>query len=221
LLQRIQLNMGGENDTNSTVQVTPSGDPIKINVADPVAVKHTLDEQIARLLTDELGYEEDNSFSNMKLFLGSIAVVLAAAAQFYPIPFPECRTFLVYAVIIYWIIHVVLQVVYSLADGDCIVLTRTPYLMVTTRMGRYDTRYDVTFGRRRKKLGGTLGRLLPDWAAQLCSARMESPPLAAAQLSVTDYFDVTGRFLRDVFYERISGLATQAETVGKSASHRD
>jgi len=212
--------MPNGSDSNS-VQITPAGDPIKINVADPVSVKHTLDEQIARFLTDELGYEEDNSFSNMKLFLGSVAVLLAAAAQFYPIPFPECRTFLVYAVILYWIIHIVLQLVYLLADGDCIVLTQAPYLMVTTHMGRYDTRYDVTVGRRRKKLGGALGRMLPDWAAQLCSARMESPPLASAQLRVTEYFDVTGRFLRDVFYERISGLVTEAEAVSKSASHRD
>jgi len=215
--------MPGESDSNNPmVQATPSGgDPIKINVADPVAVKHTLDEQIARFVTDELGYEEDNSFSNIKLFLGSVAVLLAAAAQFYPIPFPECRTFLVYAVIVYWIIHLVLQLVYLLADGDCIVLTRMPYLMVTTNMGRYDTRYDVTIGRRRKKLGGAIGRLLPEWGAQLFSARMEQPPLAAAHLSVTDYFDVTGRFLRDSFYERLSALMTEAETTGKSASHRD
>jgi len=209
-------------NSNPTVQAAPSGgDPIKINVADPVAVKHTLDEQIARFVTDELGYEEDNSFSNMKLFLGSVAVLLAAAAQFYPIPFPECRTFLIYAVIIYWIIHIILQLVYLLADGDCIVLTRMPYIMVTTRMGRYDTRYDVTIGRRRKKLGGAIGRLLPDWAAQLCSARMEWPPSASAQLSATEYFDVTGRFLRDVFYERLNGLMTEADTAGKSAAHRD
>ena len=101
-----------------------------INLGDPYAVKRHLDDvasevRIAHLLRpmphitsnlniflhlrDHLprqiilqrGYREDVSLSNLKMGVGLLACAVALLAQFYPMPFPDNRNFLIVCIIIY------------------------------------------------------------------------------------------------------------------------
>lgn len=42
----------------------------------------------------EMGYEEDHTINNIKLFIMALACVFALVAQFWPQPFPESRPLL-------------------------------------------------------------------------------------------------------------------------------
>ena len=67
--------------------------PRPINLGDNLTIKRMLDEATA-VVIDDLGYPPDYKLSNIELFWGVNAVLIAPLAHFYPLPFPESRTIL-------------------------------------------------------------------------------------------------------------------------------
>jgi hypothetical protein len=96
---------------------------VRVNVLDQSAVKRVLDECTCHFFT-ELGYEEDATFANIKLVLGGISVLLAFAAQFYPVPYPESAYFLSVVVCVYFVVQIVLNGLPFCLDGKAILLSK-------------------------------------------------------------------------------------------------
>lgn len=63
-------------------------------------------------------YDEPTFWSNVKLTLMSIAAVLCAVAQFYPLPFPENKQLLTVCSLGFFAINGVLYVLSWVVDGD-------------------------------------------------------------------------------------------------------
>ncbi|OVA17659.1 Signal peptidase complex subunit 2 [Macleaya cordata] len=78
------------NDVNSS----PTKNPKKANLMDPHSIKNLLDESVTEIVKGR-GYTEDVRMSNIRLFMGSIIIIVALVAQFYPKKFPENRDFLI------------------------------------------------------------------------------------------------------------------------------
>ncbi len=82
--------------------------PRPINLGDNLTIKRLLDEATA-VVIDELGYPPDYKLSNIELFWGVNAVLIAPLAHFYPLPFPESRTILFICCVCYFICYGILQ----------------------------------------------------------------------------------------------------------------
>ncbi|KAL9260873.1 Signal peptidase complex subunit 2-like protein [Drosera capensis] len=80
--------MGNESKTTTTKN------PRKTNLLDHHSIKTLLDESVSEIVTSR-GYVEDVRLSNIRLFLGTIVIIIALVAQFYPKKFPENRNFLI------------------------------------------------------------------------------------------------------------------------------
>ena len=70
----------------------------KIETGDSVKVKQVLDESVAVAVKEE-EYEINYKMENRKLIIMFAACVVAATAQFYPLPFPQNRPLLAVCVI--------------------------------------------------------------------------------------------------------------------------
>ncbi|GKU91294.1 hypothetical protein SLEP1_g5193 [Rubroshorea leprosula] len=79
---------------------TGSKNPKKANLLDHHSIKHILDESVSEIVTSR-GYVEDVRISNLKLFIGTIIIVIALFAQFYKKKFPENRDFLIACIVLY------------------------------------------------------------------------------------------------------------------------
>ncbi|KAG6760135.1 hypothetical protein NC652_026365 [Populus alba x Populus x berolinensis] len=74
--------------------------PKKANLLDHHSIKHILDESVSEIVTSR-GYEEDVRMSNIRLFFGTIIIVIALFAQFYNKKFPQNRDFLIGCIVLY------------------------------------------------------------------------------------------------------------------------
>ncbi|RVW41322.1 putative signal peptidase complex subunit 2 [Vitis vinifera] len=74
--------------------------PKKANLLDHHSIKHILDEYVSEIVTSR-GYVEDVRMSNVRLLMGSIIIIIALVAQFYPKKFPENRDFLIVCILLY------------------------------------------------------------------------------------------------------------------------
>ena len=165
------------------------------------------------------GYSEDVSFSNVKLALGVVAVAVCAAANLLSGPFPQSLDFIKYCVLVYFAIHVVLQLMHLLLPPNTILVTHTrprlpanshsldpvqqkqllarskhttPPLVLTSSMARYSTKYELALGvRQGRTVGGGL--------------------LVERALPVTDFFDSDGLFLKDKYEARVKGMVDELE----------
>ncbi|KHG13860.1 hypothetical protein F383_00719 [Gossypium arboreum] len=71
----------------------------KANLLDHNSLKHILDESVSEIVTSR-GYAEDVRMSNVRLFIGTIIIVIALFAQFYKKKFPGNRDFLIGCILI-------------------------------------------------------------------------------------------------------------------------
>jgi signal peptidase complex subunit 2 len=81
--------------------------------------------------TEELKYEDDVTVSNIKLIVGVVAVLIALMAQFYSVPFPQSRGFLMGCVVVYWLVNSALQLVHWCVDPDSILITKPKHTAAT------------------------------------------------------------------------------------------
>ncbi|CAB4270897.1 unnamed protein product [Prunus armeniaca] len=97
--------------------------PKKANLLDHHSIKHILDESVTEIVTSR-GYVEDVRMSNIRLFLGTIIIVIALFAQFYKKKFPENRDFLILCI---------LQVCLIFDSGKYIVFNGLLQLIIYTK----------------------------------------------------------------------------------------
>ncbi|KAF7830985.1 putative signal peptidase complex subunit 2 [Senna tora] len=113
--------------------------PKKANLLDHHSIKHILDESISEVVTSR-GYSEDVRLSNVRLFLGTIIIVIALFAQFYKKKFPENRDFLIACILIIFT-----------KEKNAILFTYPPAgsytgtgLIVSSKLPRFSDMYTLT-----------------------------------------------------------------------------
>jgi signal peptidase complex subunit 2 len=95
---------------------------LQVDVGDMIKVKQILDETVAATILEQI--DEDYHFDNFKLLLMAIACAFAMVAQFAPLPFPESRIVIGVCCASYFVLSTVLQLITTIIDQDCILLTR-------------------------------------------------------------------------------------------------
>ncbi|MFQ6649098.1 hypothetical protein Gotur_022488 [Gossypium turneri] len=102
----------------------------KANLLDHNSLKHILDESVSEIVTSR-GYAEDVRMSNVRLFIGTIIIVIALFAQFYKKKFPgnpnECNhVCLILDSGKYIVFNVILQLVSYTKEKNAIMFTYPP-----------------------------------------------------------------------------------------------
>uniref|UniRef100_A0A2K1YWR8 Signal peptidase complex subunit 2 n=1 Tax=Populus trichocarpa TaxID=3694 RepID=A0A2K1YWR8_POPTR len=122
--------------------------PKKANLLDHHSIKHILDESVSEIVTSR-GYEEDVRMSNIRLFFGTIIIVIALFAQFYNKKFPQNREFLIGC--IYIVFNGLLQLIIHLKEKNAILVTYPPKgsftstgLVVSSKLPRFSDEYTLT-----------------------------------------------------------------------------
>jgi len=95
---------------------------LQLDVGDMIKVKQILDETVAATVLEQI--DEDYQFDNFKLVLMTIACIFAMIAQFAPLPFPDSRLIIGFCCASYFALSGVLQLITTLIDQDCILLTK-------------------------------------------------------------------------------------------------
>merc|ERR1711871_1225195 len=169
--------------------------PRPINLGDTLTIKRLLDEATASTM-ENLQYPPDNSLSNVQLFWGVNAVLIAPLAHFYPLPFPASRTILFICCVCYFFCYGILQIITAFIEKDNILFTKaktgsaagSPGLAIKTNLPRFDDNFMLTIEQRCK--GGQ------------CEV-MEK--------SITKWFDASGYFHEDSFTEDVKRLVKDTE----------
>jgi len=165
---------------------------IKVNKFDVSALKQVLDDAVVKYITEERNYEEDHSLSNIKLLLGAFGCVVAVVAHFYPTSFPENRHILLICAIGYFISSGILQYIASYLQQDVILFAKPVSvgkpLEISSHMHKYDPSYTLTMKYK------------------------EGKPCVSFTKKVTDWFNVDGVLVSDVFTRQV------AQTLGQLAS---
>ncbi|XP_074276625.1 signal peptidase complex subunit 2-like [Silene latifolia] len=136
------------NDSSSESQKKPN--PKKCNLLDHHSIKHLLDETSTEVVKKH-GYVEDVRLSNVRLLMGSLIIIIALVAQFYPKKFPENRDFLIGCIILYVVFNVVLQLIIYKKEKNAIMFTYPPPgsfnttgLVVSSKFPRFSDLYTLT-----------------------------------------------------------------------------
>lgn len=124
--------------------------PKKANLLDHHSIKHILDESVSEIVASK-GYGEDVRMSNIRLFMGTIIIIIALVAQFYPKKFPENRTFLIGCIILYIVFNGLLQLIIYTKEKNAILFTYPPAgsfnstgLVVSSKFPRFSDLYTLT-----------------------------------------------------------------------------
>ncbi|KAJ4720006.1 Signal peptidase complex subunit [Melia azedarach] len=124
--------------------------PKKANLLDHHSIKHILDESVSEIVTSR-GYVEDVRMSNVRLFMGTIIIVIALVAQFYKKKFPENRDFLIGCIVLYIVFNGILQLIIHTKEKNAILFTYPPEgsftstgLMVSSKLPRFSDLYTLT-----------------------------------------------------------------------------
>ncbi|CAK7325813.1 unnamed protein product [Dovyalis caffra] len=120
----------------------------KANILDHHSIKHILDESVSEIVTSR-GYVEDVRMSNIRLFLGTIIIVIALFAQFYNKKFPQNRDFLIGCIYIFF--NGLLQLIIHLKEKNAILVTYPPKgsytstgLLVASKLPRFSDEYTLS-----------------------------------------------------------------------------
>ncbi|KAL6977444.1 hypothetical protein U1Q18_026244 [Sarracenia purpurea var. burkii] len=163
--------------TTTTVKSTK-----KTNLLDHHSIKHILDEYVTEIVTSR-GYTEDVKLSNTRLLLGTIIIVVALVAQFYPKKFPENKNFLIGSILI----------IYT-KEKNAILFTHplsgsfsSTGLVVSSKLPRFSDMYTLTIASADPKS---------------ISAK---PPVEFTK-SVTKWFTKDGVLVEGLFWKDVDGL---------------
>ncbi|XP_054789944.1 signal peptidase complex subunit 2-like [Prosopis cineraria] len=127
-----------------------SKSPKKANLLDLHSIKNILDESVSEIVKSR-GYEEDVRLSNVRLFLGTIIIIIALFAQFYKKKFPENRDFLIACIVLYVVFNALLQLIIYTKEKNAILFTYPPAgsyvgtgLIVSSKLPRFSDMYTLT-----------------------------------------------------------------------------
>ncbi|XP_061985116.1 signal peptidase complex subunit 2-like [Populus nigra] len=122
----------------------------KANLLDHHSIKHILDESVSEIVISR-GHVEDVRMSNIRLFLGTIIIVIALLAQFYNKKFPQNRDFLIGCIVLYIVFNGLLQVIIHLKEKNAILVTYPPKgsytstgLVVSSKLPRFSDEYTLS-----------------------------------------------------------------------------
>ncbi|XP_022747174.1 probable signal peptidase complex subunit 2 [Durio zibethinus] len=129
----------------------------KANLLDHQSIKHSRDESASEIVRSR-GYVEDVRMSNVKVFLGTIIIVIALFGQFYKKKFPENRDFLIGCVVLYpfsqsffILFYGLLQLIIYTKEKNAILFTYPPAgsitstgLVVSSKLPRFSDLYTLT-----------------------------------------------------------------------------
>ncbi|KAG4109927.1 hypothetical protein ERO13_D13G017700v2 [Gossypium hirsutum] len=122
----------------------------KANLLDHNSLKHILDESVPEIVTSR-GYAEDVRMSNVRLFIGTIIIVIALFAQFYKKKFPGNRDFLIGCIVLYIVFNVILQLFSYRKEKNAIMFTYPPPgsvtstgLVVSSKLPRFSDLYTLS-----------------------------------------------------------------------------
>lgn len=128
----------------------PKQNPKKANLLDHHSLKHILDESATEVVKSR-GYVEDVRLSNVRLLMGSIIIIIALVAQFYPKKFPENRNFLIGCIILYVVFNLLLQLIIYTKEKNAIMFTYPPPgsfnmtgLVLSSKLPRFSDMYTLT-----------------------------------------------------------------------------
>uniref|UniRef100_A0A5B7A7R6 Signal peptidase complex subunit 2 n=1 Tax=Davidia involucrata TaxID=16924 RepID=A0A5B7A7R6_DAVIN len=134
----------------TTTTTTANKNPKKTNLLDHHSIKHLLDESVNEVVTSR-GYIEDVRMSNVRLFMGTIIIIVALVAQFYKKKFPENRNFLFGCIILYIVFNGLLQLIIYTKEKNAILFTYPPVgsfnstgLAVSSKLPRFSDMYTLT-----------------------------------------------------------------------------
>ncbi|XP_026439578.1 probable signal peptidase complex subunit 2 [Papaver somniferum] len=180
-------------DDNTSAAATVTKSPKKTNLLDPHSIKHVLDETVNEIVLAR-GYKEDNTMSNIRLFLGTIIIAVALVAQFYPKKFPENKDFLICCIVLYIFLNIVLQVIIYTKEKDAILFTyplpgsfKSTGLVVSSKLPRFSDMYTLSVA-----------------SADPKSASAKKP--VELTKSVTQWFTTEGVLVEGRFKKDVEGL---------------
>ncbi|XP_038993165.1 probable signal peptidase complex subunit 2 isoform X1 [Hibiscus syriacus] len=121
----------------------------KVNLFDHNSLKHMLDESVSEIVTSR-GYVEDARMSNVRLFIGTVIIVIALFAEFYKKKFPGNRDFLIGCIVLYIVFNVILQLISYTNEKNAIISTYPPAgsvtstgLVVSSKLPRFSDLYTL------------------------------------------------------------------------------
>lgn len=165
----------------------------KANLLDHHSIKHILDESVSEIVTNR-GYVEDVRMSNIRLLMGTIIIIIAIVAQFYPKKFPENRNFLIGCIILYIIFNGLLQLIVYTKEKNAILFTYPPVgsfnstgLVVSSKLPRFSDSYTLTIA-----------------SADPKSIAAKKP--VELTKSVTKWFTKEGVLVEGLFWRDVEGL---------------
>lgn len=133
----------------SDSSITPKQNPKKANLLDHHSLKNLLDESAIEVVKSR-GYVENVRLSNIKLLMGTIIIIVALVAQFYPKKFPENRIFLIGCIVLYIVFNAVLQLIIYTKEKNAIMFTYPPPgsfnttgLVLSSKLPRFSDMYTL------------------------------------------------------------------------------
>eukprot|EP00759_Apiculatamorpha_spiralis_P057420 PhF_6_TR8646/c0_g1_i2/m.13507/K12947/SPCS2, SPC2; signal peptidase complex subunit 2 len=121
-----------------------------VMVTDTLRVHRRLDEAVIDILNSK-NIPQDMMIPNLRQVFGTIAIIIAVIAHYYPIPFPFNRTLLFWCAISYFLISAVLQVATFYLDGPVLFVSHPlpslggARLRVETSLPRYVSKFTMKF----------------------------------------------------------------------------
>ncbi|KAL9266839.1 Signal peptidase complex subunit 2-like protein [Drosera capensis] len=159
--------------------------PKKTNLLDHHSLKNVLDESVTEIVTSR-GYVEDVRLSNIRLLLGTIVIIIALVAQFYPKKFPENRN--------YVIVNGLLQLIVYTKEKNAILFTYPPPgsfdrtgLIVSSKLPRFSDMYTLSIA-----------------SAEPKSISAKKP--VEFTKSITKWFTKDGVLVEGLFWKDVEGL---------------
>ena len=213
---------------DSSSPAPPSAAPLKVNLGDASVIKHVLDEHAALVLCGA-GYVEDVTFSNVKLLLGSAAVLIAAACNLLTGPFPSSLPAIRWSVLAYFALHVAIQLLHFTLPRHCVLITKPRRAITDAAPAPLDPVKRKALLRSSKPstlthtspplvLTSDLPRYSTRYTLGLGQKGAEGGGVEGRrELEVTDFFDSSGLFLKDRYETEVQQLIAEVER--KEAEH--
>jgi len=175
---------GGSGATSSTA---PEEEKTHVFLYDGGQIKQTLDDSAIRTIAD-IGYEELNTYSNIKIIVGLLCCLLAVIAHFYPVPFPDNKIVLIICVVLYFTLNIFLQYVVTFHEKGCVTMVPTESdgklatILVSSNLPRLEEMYTLTVSLKNSTKGETLKE------------------------SITSFFDEEGTFEEEILSKKVRDL---------------
>ncbi|GMH19352.1 hypothetical protein Nepgr_021193 [Nepenthes gracilis] len=219
LSERILQRVGEREEMGNDAKTSKTKNPKKANLSDHHYLKHILDESVTEIVTSR-GYVEDVRMSNIRLLSGTIIIIVALVAQFYPKKFPENRTFLISLkeneekISCYWlsildsgkyiVLNMLLQLIINTKEKNAILFTYPPPgsvtstgLVVSSKLPRFSDLYTLTMASADPK------------------SISANKPVEFTQ-SITKWFTKDGLLVEGLFWKDVEGLVDEYAKEKKS-----